>query len=307
MKSLIVVAVMLFLTHPAVATLQENQMMISTDLSYTTARELWKGKDDEISYQDAEGDTHPDGTVKDGKTQFTNLGLEFSYGTPVWGIQSDLRIDYTSSRMRGATHPNAKNGKEDDGVDQLSGIAVKFLKDMFSSDSLTLTPYIGYKHPVEDEPEVPTFIAVNDFSHHYNLGLKTAFSLTPHFYTFFDAKYTMRSKDSKLKDDQLPADQATGKLDFLYAYDASLSFGGGLVYQHTMAGPDISTPRFGANAKEAGHPPFYAARERFLATVAYFNYYLSPESWMGVSQFEKVWGRNTDRSRTFTLFMGRMI
>ena len=292
-------------TQTSFGALGEGQMMLMTDVSYTSARELWKGNSDEVYFQDAAGTKHLDNTVVRGaKTQYMNLGVELAYGTQLWGIETSLRLDYTSSKIMNATHPNTANGAVGTEVNNLSGIKLKLAKDFYAGDWLTTGAYFEYKNPVESKPKSPSFIAVTDFSSHYTLGFRGQLYLSSFVLTYYDINYTVRSKASALKTEDIPGNQSTAKLDFIYAYDEKLSFGVGFGYRHTFKGADISTPAFGAAGAKAGHPPFYAARERFFGYSLYFNYYIKRDLWLGLSQFEKIWGRNTDRSETTSLFIG---
>ena len=254
----IILGLIFFLVSPLyAATLAKNQLLLSTDISYTSARSLWKGDGDKITFQDNDSNaTHNDRSLLDGATSYLNFGLQASYGTPLWGIQADLRLDYTMSKMRHATHPTEANGAENAEVNGLSNIEVKLSKKVLSWQRGSLVGYLGYRNPVDSDPKSPSFLAINDFSTHYNFGAKVSQHLYKKLSSYTDFSYTVRTRADKLKTEKLPANQHTLKLDFLYAHDDKLSLGTGLVWRHTYKGPDISTPAFARALGKAKHPLF---------------------------------------------------
>jgi len=289
----------------SVSTYAKNTFILSTDLTYSSARELWFGNSDEVTFQDSEMGTHPNGSLRDAKASYWNYGLEGRYHLSKLSLEASLRLDYTMSRMKDGSTPSLASGAEGAAVNQLSGLTLKLSKRILKRKKIDLTGYFEYRNPIESDPANPTFIAVNDFATHLSLGFKSSFTIMNKLYAYLDAKYTKRSTADTFETDELPADQVMVKLDFLYAYDDKFSFGSGLTWKHTFSGLQIASPAFGAAIARIGHVPFYATRERFVGHSLYFNYYLNSKTWMGVSQFQKFWGRNTDRSRSTTVFAGR--
>jgi hypothetical protein len=283
----------------------DHGFTITTDVSYTSARELWKGNSEEVTFQDAEGDVHTStaGNPLEAKTKFYNFGLTIGYQKLPFGLTTELRLDYTVSKIRNATHPNPANGMEDSGLSRLSGAELKLSKNIINNN-FSFGTYFSFRHPIDSKPTAPSFIALNDFSTHLSFGLNSSYKLTPSTYLYYDVKYTKRSLDSKYDSFDLLSNKINMKIDLLYLYDQKISFGGGLVWNHTFSGPDISTSEFGSATTAIKHPVFYLARERFLADNFYLNYYYSHSSWYGVSRLQKIWGRNTDRSTTTTVYYG---
>ena len=279
-------------------TIPSGNAFVSTDFSYTSARDLWKGNGQEAIFSDNNADTR----VR-GKTTSYNYGLSASFGIP-FGMQLDFRTQYTTTRMNNATHPNAANGAMGASVRGISEASLILKKHVYANSWLDQDFYIGYRHPGETTPQSPTFIAITDFSNHYILGSETGFHFSKQWSFVNDIRYIMRSEADKLATMELPSDQMEWSGRLSWQYDSKLTLSSSAIWRHTFSGPDISTADFVTAVGLAGHPPFYAARERFLGYAMGGNYRVGSRSYLGVSRFKKVWGRNTDRSRTWSVFYG---
>jgi len=277
--------------------LASGVQMISSDLSITKANSLWKGDSNVYTFADAQATALPAGGTATANTTYYNVGVQYTRGLAN-ASQLEFRVDYATSGMENGNHGATESG---DKVSQLAGVELKYTKDF----SKILSGYVGIKHPTNSDPDEKTFIAVNDYSTHYFLGLKGSMDISQNWYQYWDIKYISRSRQSDIVVQELPADQGEIKLDFLYTAGEKLSLGAGLLGHHTFHGLDIGRGDWGTAVGEAGHPPFYAVRDSFAAHTFYVNYYYSKNAWYGLSHFEKFYGRNTDISRTITFFAGK--
>ena len=124
--------------------------MTNSDLSHTSARELWKGSSDEVIFSHDNQDTNVHA-----KTHFYNLGLTTSYGLP-FQMQVDLRMDYTKSNIKGANHPDEKVGGDGAQVNALSKVSLKLTKVLLTKGSYALDMSLEHVKPIEDTPKNPT-------------------------------------------------------------------------------------------------------------------------------------------------------
>ena len=304
--STLVLGTALSLTANA-AVMDKGVQTLTFDYSRTSANSIWKG-DNKINYFCANTGSGADCGNGIGQTTYTTYSLGHGIGLG-WGLQLDTRVTYTVSVMDYGSHPAQAVGPVDAPQKDISEVSLRLTKNLISKEKHGTDVYLQYKHPGgNDEPQNPTFLAVNDYSSHLTLGVTETLNLVKNWTWIFDASYTKRSTADKLKAFDLPADQLNFRLDLPYQFSDRISAGAGLTYLHTTGGPDIGGSDWGAGNvlfSAAGHPPFYAVRERFVGYSMFGSYYIpKADAWVGLSRFRKLSGRNTDISRTWAVFLG---
>jgi len=300
MKKIILILTIIFSFNGFSKNIPRGMSIISLDFNTTSARELWYGDKDLHPFCDnSNGTCDPDHTY--GQQSFTSFGLNYSYGFAK-NFQVDVRIAYTKSKLKDASHADAK---EDDTVKQISEMALKLGWDAYENSWYLVNAYLSYRHPWNTDPKHPSFIAVNDFSQHLNAGIFQSFKIFEKVTLLNDWRAVFRTTQDWFKEEDLPANQFRWDLNLSTQISDTFAFGGGFSWLHTYSGPDIGTPEFGAlKVKGGGIPPFYAARERFFAYNIFISQTIGQQYWAGISLFQKFWGRNTDRGQTWSVTLG---
>jgi len=276
----------------------KNTKMVNVDFSLSSANSLWYGDDNQHHFSHNNQDNS-----RIGETSFINVGATFSYGLTD-KLQIDSRVSYAESTIKNASFPNEGNGGQDEGHKRINELSVSAKFSAIEASRFGLNLVAGYSHPGETRPTGPTFLALNDFSQEYSLGIETSTKLTDKLSLNFDFDYIYRTKVNHLESDDLPGDRIKTSIILPYIYDDRLVFNVGLSYLATLEGTDIGSEEFGADNMQAGHATFYAAKEMFAGHSYGASYYVSHNKWIGISFFEKFWGRNTDKSKTTSLFAG---
>ena len=288
----------------------QGAQSVSVDYSRTNANKLWKGTSSDAYMTAAESN------LGIGETTYQTYAVNYSRGLG-FGLQLDFRLGYATSIIEDGSHPGAGTnnngpGPKDFRQKDINEVSLKLTYNLLAGANHSTNVYFQYRHPgASDTPTNPTFLALNDFSTHMVFGLTEAYSLGKLSFVL-DANYTKRSTADKLEAFELPGDQINLKLDLPYRFSNRVTAGTGLVYRHTTSGPDIGgQPAWDAvnTASSVGEPAttpaFYAVRERFVGYSMFGTYYLpKTDSYVGLSRFRKLQGRNTDQSRTWALFYG---
>jgi len=284
---------------------------VTVDYSRTNANKLWKGTSSDAYMYDANNSAN----AEIGETTFQTYAVNYSRGLG-FGLQMDFRLGYATSIIEDGSHPGAGTnnngpGPKDIRQKDINEVSLKLTYNVLSGANHSTNVYFQYKHPgASDTPTNPTFLALNDYSSHMVFGVTETYSLNKLSFVL-DLNYAMRSTADKLEAFDLPGDQINLKLDLPYQFSDRVTAGTGLAYRHTTSGPDIGGTNWTAvnTANSVGEasatPAFFAIRERFVGYSMFATYYMPKyDSYVGVSRFRKLQGRNTDQSRTWAVFYG---
>ena len=299
----IIAILTLIISVPALSkNIPKGMSLISLDYNYTTARELWYGDNTLHNFCDNAGTK---GNCEEsnpyGQQRFNSYGLNYSYGFAK-DFQLDFRVAYTKSKLKYASHADAK---QDETVKQISEMALKVGWDAYENNIFLLNIYLAYAHPWNTNPKHPSFIAVNDFSQHLSAGMFNSVKIVERFSFLSDFRVIFRTAQDWFEEEDLPANQFRWDMNFSYQVSSMFNFGGGISWLHTFKGPDIGSQEWkDLIAKGGGIPPFYAARERFFGYNIFASQTIGERNWVGISMFQKFWGRNTDRGQTWSVFVG---
>ncbi len=277
------------LTETAWSILPDGIKKIRYGLNYSSSEKLWKAKDAPIKYYN-----------NDGKASMLAHSLEYAQGFK-YNIELNAKVTYSKTEMLEGSEGGTTKGDTRSGISNISIFGSKLL---FQRGNFRSTGLVGIKHPFYEGPssdynESPdVFIAPNDGSIHYILGLTPSYSLTKRINLQSDFRYMVRSGE--------PKDQYT--IDFIASYFASEKFtlGVGYNFLRTLGGPDIGTPGFsrqvqlrsGGNSKVKA----FSVVKEYRDGMSLFLAYAPNIKYLIDLYYNKVLdGRNTDSSQSIGL------
>lgn len=289
MKKLIISSMIFGSMSTYASVMTSGQQMMSIDLSYTTASQLYGASGAFVGSGDSYGG---------GSTVFLNYGLNYGVGLGS-DYQLDARVAYTSSSISGASFggdpANANDrqvARDGDSVSEVSEVSLKVTKTI--SDDGSMDFYVKYATPGNNtNTDEKLFIAVNDFTNHLALGIVKSYPQSDLWSFSYDLNYTHRFQSDDVPD----SDQMGGQLNLSgnwgYQYSNQSTLSTGFAFRETLSGPKI------------GEADFYAVKERLFG-LSFAGSYFMPDSgsWIGYSLFQKVYGANTDSSTTLSLNYG---
>ena len=247
----------------------------------TQSKEIWKATKKEQKYSSA---NMPDATVNSYELS-SYLEYFLNSKQSLAGM-----LSYGYSKISDGNQGDATKGAKVSGLKEFS---LFYKHELLTfSNWYKLKGKVGYVQPFDSSPEKPAFLAITDFSEKIILGLEESLHFgSLNLYFYFD--YILRAS--------APADQLSLNFTTQYSLNQKFAFGATLLWLHTLSGPDIGTPEWVQAVSAYGLPPFFLVRERFWSGSAFVQYFFKKNQFLDVSYAQKFWGRNTDKSNTYSL------
>jgi hypothetical protein len=269
------------LTQAAVLT--PGQKVFRQDFSISSSDEIYKATSDPVKYSST---SHPDATVK---YYQTTSSLTYGLGN---NMQIDVKGSYAYSTIEDGVQGDAGFGASRSQLNELSVGHKWELFKLNNSYQYSLGLITRFVHPIETEESKPAFLALNDFSEKFIIGLEESLVLGPVSF-IGTAKYIKRFNAAE---DQLNMD-----ITMYSRVSQRFSLGVSGFWMHTFSGPDIGTPAWASEVANRKHPPFWLVRERYYGAGGFVQYIVSSSLWVDLSCNSKLWGRNTDKNSTMAL------
>ena len=213
------------------------------------------------------------------------------------GFQLDANAAYRYSSISGS-QGNRQDGEFEAGI---SEIGIRVMKNVIEpkwgeSMPFGMNVYLGLRAPGNAPAPADDFLALNDGSLKYDLGLKNSL-----FFEGFglesDLAFTLRSNNEQ-------APQFRFSLSVPVTAVKGVTFGPFATFFTTFGGIDIGDSEFTSLAQSQGAPPFSRVKEDYFSAGAFVAVPVSEMVAIDGSFQKKLMGRNTDNSVAFNLGVG---